>query len=102
MDSIIRKLKRFLFRITHFYLPASEKLLRERSIRGKEQFKSLNKADYVIVSFGKSGRTWLRMMISRVYQLQYNLSEIELVKQQVLTRPTQHLLQSLTIHKQKR
>jgi hypothetical protein len=79
MDSIIRKLKRFLFRITHFYLPKSEKLLRERSIRGKEQFKSLNKADYVIVSFGKSGRTWLRMMISHVYQLQYNLSERHLI-----------------------
>ncbi|MEE9424566.1 MAG: sulfotransferase domain-containing protein [Methylococcales bacterium] len=79
MNSIIRKLHRFLFRITHFYLPASEKLAKERVIRGREQFKSLNKADYVIVSFGKSGRTWLRMMISRVYQLKYNLAQHHLI-----------------------
>lgn len=79
MDSIIKKLRRFFFRITHFYLPESEKLIRERGIRGKQQFKTLNKADYVIVSFGKSGRTWLRMMISRVYQLKYNLSQRHLI-----------------------
>ena len=41
--------------------------------------KKLNKADYIIVSFGKSGRTWLRMMISRVYQLKYNLHERHLI-----------------------
>jgi hypothetical protein len=79
MDSIVKKLFRFLFRVSYFYLPQSEKLVRERSIRGKEQFKKLNEADYVIVSFGKSGRTWLRMMISRVYQLKYNLPERHLI-----------------------
>ena len=79
MESIVKKLRRFLFRITHFYLPESEMMITERSIRGKEQFKTLNKADYVIVSFGKSGRTWLRMMISRVYQLKYNLSQRHLI-----------------------
>jgi hypothetical protein len=79
MDSVIRKLYRLLFRITHFYLPESEKLVRERTIRGREQFKKLNKADYIIVSFGKSGRTWLRMMISRVYQLKYKIHERHLI-----------------------
>jgi hypothetical protein len=76
---MIRKLYRLLFRLTHFYLPESEKLVKERAIRGQEQFKQLNKADFVIVSFGKSGRTWLRMMISRVYQLKYNLAERHLI-----------------------
>lgn len=79
MDSIIKKLRRFLYRITHFYLPESEKLSGERVIRGKEQYNKLNKADYVIVSFGKSGRTWLRMMISRAYQLKHNISHRHLI-----------------------
>ena len=91
MHSIIRKFHRFLYRITHFYLPESEKLIRERRIRGREQFKSLNKADYVIVSFGKSGRTWLRMMISRVYQLKYNLAERHLIGFDNLHRKNQQI-----------
>ena len=79
MDSILKKFSRFLFRLTHFYLSDAEKLNGERVIRGKEQFKKLNKADYVVVSFGKSGRTWLRMMISHVYQLKYHLSHRQLI-----------------------
>jgi len=91
MDSIIRKLYRFLFRITHFYLSDAEKLARERVIRGKEQFKMLNKADYIIVSFGKSGRTWLRMMISRVYQLKHGLSHRHLLGFDNLHRKNQQI-----------
>ena len=79
MDSILKKLRRLIFRMTHFYLSDAEKLIQERVIRGQEQYKKLNKADYVIVSFGKSGRTWLRMMVSRVYQLKYNLSPHHLI-----------------------
>ncbi len=79
MNSIVKKLRRFLFNITNFYFPESEKLARERVFRGKEQHRKLQKADYVIVSFGKSGRTWLRMMISRVYQLKYHLSQRHLI-----------------------
>ena len=91
MNSIIRKLYRLLFRLTHFYLPESEKLVKERAIRGQEQFKQLNKADFVIVSFGKSGRTWLRMMISRVYQLKYNLAERHLIGFENLHRKNQQI-----------
>lgn len=79
MDSIIKKLSRIWFRLTHFYLSDADKLSGERVIRGKEQFKKLNKADFVIVSFGKSGRTWLRMMISRVYQLKYGIAHQHLI-----------------------
>jgi hypothetical protein len=79
MDTLLKKLRRFLFRISSFHLSAEEKLKRERHLRGREQFKKLKKADYVIVSFGKSGRTWLRVMISRVYQIKYHLSQRNLI-----------------------
>jgi hypothetical protein len=35
----------------------------------------LRDADIVIVSFGKSGRTWLRVMLSRLYQVKHGLSQ---------------------------
>ena len=46
----------------------------ERRTRGREEYRKLRLADCAVVSFGKSGRTWLRVMISRVYQLKYGLS----------------------------
>jgi len=51
----------------------------ERRLRGREQFRNLRRADAVIVSFGKSGRTWLRVMVSRLYQQVYDLPEDTLI-----------------------
>ncbi len=56
-----------------FALPPERKKALERRMRGKEEFRKLRLADGVIVSFGKSGRTWLRVLISRFYQLRYGL-----------------------------
>ena len=47
----------------------------ERWLRGREDWRKLRLADAVVVSFGKSGRTWLRVLLSRMYQLQHGLSE---------------------------
>lgn len=55
--------------------PQAEVLQAERRLRGKEQYNTLQKADIVFVSFGKSGRTWLRVMISHLFRLMYNLPE---------------------------
>ncbi|MEM7024160.1 MAG: sulfotransferase domain-containing protein, partial [Pseudomonadota bacterium] len=52
----------------------------ERMRRGKEEFRRLQLADYVFVSFGKSGRTWLRVMLSRYYQLVYDLPERSILR----------------------
>ena len=51
----------------------------ERWLRGKEEFRKLEQADCVIVSFGKSGRTWLRVLLSRFYQVRHGLSERHLI-----------------------
>jgi alcohol sulfotransferase len=52
-----------------------EILKEERKLRGVEQFNKLRKADIVIVSFGKSGRTWLRVMMSHLFRVMYQLPE---------------------------
>jgi Sulfotransferase domain len=44
-----------------------------RRIRGAEELRKLKAADAVFLSAGKSGRTWVRVMLSRVYQLAYGL-----------------------------
>ncbi len=40
----------------------------------------LKTADIVVVSISKSGRTWLRAMLSRYYQSKFNLPETELLE----------------------
>jgi hypothetical protein len=61
------------------FSPESEKLKAERKLRGREQFRKLQLADIVFVSFGKSGRTWLRVMVSRLYQQMYGLPRQTLI-----------------------
>lgn len=48
-------------------------------MRGREDARKLGLADCVIVSFGKSGRTWVRVMLSRFYQIRHGLSERHLL-----------------------
>jgi Sulfotransferase domain len=57
------------------FLPKERTRRLERWLRGREDFRKLRLADAVVVSFGKSGRTWLRVLLSRVFQLQHGLDE---------------------------
>jgi hypothetical protein len=54
-------------------LPREKSLKFERYLRGKEEARMLGESDVVIVSYGKSGRTWLRVLLSRYYQLRHGL-----------------------------
>lgn len=54
-------------------LPREKSLKFERYLRGKEEARMLGESDLVVVSYGKSGRTWLRVLLSRYYQLRYAL-----------------------------
>ncbi len=58
-----------------FFLPPERRIAVQRWLRGREQYRTLRKADCVVVSFGKSGRTWLRVMLSRFYQVKHGLPE---------------------------
>jgi alcohol sulfotransferase len=55
-------------------LPAPRRRAFERRMRGREQMAMLRRADAVVVSYGKAGRTWLRVMLSGYYQHRYGIS----------------------------
>lgn len=58
-----------------FFLPAQRRKRIERWLRGREEHRKLQAADCVVVSWGKSGRTWLRLMLSRAYQTMFQLGD---------------------------
>ncbi len=62
-----------------FWLPVEDQVRIERRLRGREQWQKLRRADAVIVSFGKSGRTWLRVMLSRFYGFRHGFPETALI-----------------------
>jgi hypothetical protein len=79
MQTVLKKLTRFLVLGLLFWLPRNKKIRIDRWLRGREEFRKLKQADGVIVSFGKSGRTWLRVMLSRFYQVKHGLGERHLI-----------------------
>jgi len=70
---------RHLVLILCYPLPATRRRSIERWLRGREEFKRLQRADFVVVSFGNSGRTWLRVMLSRFHQRRHGLDERRLL-----------------------
>ncbi len=79
MNRILNKSVRLLVSRLPFLAPASRRLAWERRLRGEEEQRKLALSDCVVVSFGKSGRTWLRVMLSRFYQLRHGLGEHQLI-----------------------
>lgn len=70
--------KKLSRRILHWRMRGESEadiLVAERKMRGIEQFDKLQRADLVVVSFGKSGRTWLRVMVSHLFRVMYKLPE---------------------------
>ncbi len=62
-----------------FFLPFSRRKAIDRWLRGREEYRKLHDADWLLVSWGKSGRTWLRVMLSRVYELKFGLPAHEML-----------------------
>jgi hypothetical protein len=56
-------------------LPARQRRHVGRWLRGWAESVLLDGADAAVVSYGKSGRTWLRLMLSRFYQRRHALPE---------------------------
>jgi hypothetical protein len=52
----------------------------ERRLRGALEARRLRQADAVVVSFGKSGRTWLRVMLSQFYRVRHGLRKEVLIE----------------------
>ncbi|MGH6915108.1 MAG: sulfotransferase domain-containing protein, partial [Geminicoccales bacterium] len=62
------------------WLPQKQHKAIARWLRGRAEFAKLQRADGVVVSWGKSGRTWLRVMLSRFYQLAHDLPEGQMLE----------------------
>jgi hypothetical protein len=67
-------------------LPAHYSVRAERYLRGWEEHRLLQDSDLVVVSFGKSGRTWVRVLLSRYYQQRYQLPASRLLSNDTLHR----------------
>ena len=79
MHAILKILQREVLLRALFFLPEARRRRIERWLRGKEEVRKLRQADCVIVSYGKSGRTWLRAMLSRYFQVRHGLAKWRLL-----------------------
>lgn len=75
LDSAMNRVVREIMeRAAILAAPERRSAIRRRA-RGREDTRNLRQADFVFVSYGKSGRTWLRVMLSRFFQLRFGLPE---------------------------
>jgi hypothetical protein len=75
MHMVIKRLVKWLVRAISVFLPEHKAHDLERWRRGREEFWKYNHCQFIFASYGKSGRTWVRVMISRYYQLVYQLPD---------------------------
>ena len=74
MREIWAVVTRHLITGSTFFLPRSQRFAIERRLRGKEDYRKLQLADWVLMSWGNRGRTGFRVTLSRFYQLKHGLS----------------------------
>jgi hypothetical protein len=63
-----------------FFLPTERKIAAERWLRGRWEFRRVRATDVVFMSYGKSGRTWLRVMMSRFFQTAYGIPDGQMLE----------------------
>jgi hypothetical protein len=75
MHAVLKRIIKLLVRAVSVFLPEEKAHDLQRWRRGREEFWKYNRCQYIFASYGKSGRTWVRVMISRYYQLVYKLPD---------------------------
>jgi len=75
MHVVIKRLKAWLVRAVSVLLPQKQAIALDRWRRGQEEYRKYQLCEYVFASYGKSGRTWMRVLLSRYYQQTYALPE---------------------------
>lgn len=75
MHVINKHVTKRLVRLASHVLPEERGLALERWRRGREEYWKYQRCDHVFASYGKSGRTWVRAMLSRYFQLACNIPE---------------------------
>jgi hypothetical protein len=69
LHTILKKVSRGIVVAFCVWLPEEKKVQLERWLRGRSEYRELRRAEVVVAAFGKSGRTWLRVMLSAVIKL---------------------------------
>jgi len=67
-------------------LPANTRVALRRKYLARLELAKAHRASFLIIGHPKSGNTWLKAMISRLYQLRYNLPESKLINTDELAR----------------
>jgi hypothetical protein len=80
MADATRRLVRTLNKLSLVVLPKSVGKQASHWLRAQEDQGRFRQADLVVLSHAKSGRTWLRVMISRLFQLRYGIPSDELME----------------------
>jgi len=75
MHIVAKRITKWLVRLASLFVNEEKGLALERWRRGREDNWKFRRCNYVFASYGKSGRTWVRVMISRYYQLAYRLPD---------------------------
>jgi hypothetical protein len=75
MHDVWPTISRELILLPLFFLSRKKRINVDRWLRGREEHRKLEVADYVLMSWGKSGRTWLRVMMSRYYQGKFGIPD---------------------------
>jgi hypothetical protein len=57
------------------YLPDSPRIALKRNLRGITEKRRLARADLVVIGHPKSGNTWMRFQLARLYQRKFGLPE---------------------------
>jgi hypothetical protein len=60
-------------------LPAKTRVSLRRKYQANLEMAKAQRANFLIIGHPKSGNTWLKVMISRLYQLRYDLPESKLI-----------------------
>jgi hypothetical protein len=60
-------------------LPANTRVALRRKYLAELELAKAHRANFIIIGHPKSGNTWLKVMISRLYQLRYDLPESKLI-----------------------
>lgn len=97
-ESIWKRVSREVVVRSAFFMPDDRRRSLERRLRGREETRKLRQADLVVVSFGKSGRTWLRVMLSRFFQIRFGLPQSVLISFDNLQRRDRSLPRILFTH----
>ncbi|MFK7896811.1 MAG: sulfotransferase domain-containing protein [Myxococcota bacterium] len=64
-----KRVSRFVARKSRFFQSVDKRNAAEMQLRGRTEKDRLDQTDTVVISCGKSGRTWVRVMLSAFYQI---------------------------------